>query len=458
MPAPAPAPAKAAPAAPSPAKAAAATGAAKAAAAAASVPSKAPPAAKPTSGGTPPVPDDTVTGEYIDQVGRELEDLDAGGTGILDKKPKDKARDKAKPVVKPPDKTDDEPAEPAADDDQTPPADGEPVTKPGDKPEGEKEPKTNADLRKAYDRANVRIKEELEPKLQKYEARIKELEEREPQEVEPLRQKLTEIQKRNDELESEIAYVNYSSSKEFKEQYAQPYIDAFQAALSDIKELTVEDADGNDRPATEADLLEIANMDLGDAVKAANAKFGDAAQEVLAHRRVLRELGRKQNKALEEARAKGLERTKQAQEQAKASSGKMVQMWKQVNQQLETKFPKWFAPEEGDKEGNELLEKGRAMAARMFSPTEETRPKTPEEAVRLHALIYQKAANHDRLALRLKKASARVKELEESLKQYEDSEPQGGRAGGTPRGGGGAGDFGNYEEEIDALDRKGPIG
>jgi len=132
----------------------------------------------------------------------------------------------------------------------------------------------------------------------------------------------------------------------------------------------------------------------------------------------------------------------------------MRKLWAQTNQALTEKYKNWFAPEEGDADGNDLLTKGRQLADRMFSPTEETRPKTPEEAVRLHALIYNKAANHDRLALRLKKASARVKELEESLKQYEDSEPHGGRPG-SGRAAGAPG-IGDYESEIDALSAKGP--
>ena len=93
------------------------------------------------------------------------------------------------------------------------------------------------------------------------------------------------------------------------------------------------------------------------------------------------------------------------------------------------RFPKMFAPVEGDTEGNELLAKGFAAADRLFAPTKDSAFKTPEERIQFHALLRNKIANHDRLALRLKTMQAELAEAKESLAAYEKSEPPAGKGG-----------------------------
>src|SRR6185369_12722913 len=398
-------------------------------------------------------PKHEVDGDWLNTVGKELEDLDATGK-VTRPAPKPKAKPKAEVPDAP-----DAPDAPAEEETQTeiqpPDAPDAPETPAPEVPE-EADLKTNAGLRKAFDRAQLKIKNELEPELTKARTRIKELESREPEEVTPLREKLTAIEKRNQELENEIEYVNYSSSKEFQEKYAQPYLNAWNRALNDVQQLTVETENGETRQATEEDLLYISRLKLGEAITQADAMFGRGTPTILRHRELIRELAEAQDNALRTAKDKGGERLKAQQAQSQQQTEKMRKMWTQTNQALAEKYKTWFAPEEGDQEGNALLDKGRKLADRMFSPTEETRPKRSEEAVRLHALIYNKAANHDRLALRLKKASARVAELEESLKQYEESEPHGGRPGAGGRPSSATSAANEYESEIDALSAKGP--
>jgi hypothetical protein len=418
---------------------------------------KAPAPAKPAPKAAPkpapkvaaPAPDpkpnqDDVNSGWFKKEFAELDELDAQNVP----RPAPGAKPKPKAVEEP--ETPEPETETVTDPEEATPPDERGV----ERPRPEKAPETNAELRKAFDRAQLRIKDELEPKLTKAEARVKELESREPEEVAPLREKLTAIEKRNQELESEIEYVNFSSSEKFKNEYAQPYLTAFQKALKSVQQLTVETPEGEERPATQEDLLFIANLPEGEAIKKAGAMFGDAASVILRHREKLVDLAEKQQEALESARSKSGERSKQRQKEESELLNQSRAMWKDTNQKLAEKYPTWFAPDEDDKEGNELLAKGRQLAARLFEPTDETRPKTPEEAVRLHSLIFNKAANHDRLALRLKKSSARIKELEEELKQFEASEPGSGRA--TTPGRGAVGVITDYESEIDELSRKGP--
>ena len=330
--------------------------------------------------------------------------------------------------------------------------------KPGDQPPPEPgEPVKISDLRTAYQTLKKKVKEEFEPKLQQVqtlEAKIKELETSNPPEVSILQERLSAAEKRRDELETEIRFVDYSKSKEFADKYQKPYTDAWRSAMNDLAELTVEDPNGSTRKASQEDLLKLSNLPLGEARRQANALFGDSADDVMAHRRNIIQLSNAQSKALEEARLAGTEKAKLSDTERKAQIEKTQKAWGEVNSAIAKKWPNMFAPVEGDTEGNSLLEKGRALADRLFSPTEETRPKTPEEALQVHAMIRNKVANHDRLALRLKGARARIAELEASLKEFEAHSPNGGLSGGAP--GGGTKDFmDEVDAEIDAMDKKG---
>lgn len=430
--APAPAPAKAAPAAPA----------------------KAAPAAKPVAPIAPPKekdPSDYMAGEM-----EELDRLDKGESTPAPVPAKKKA---GKPAVKPPEQPEVKPAEESEEDqeldalakdkNETPPEE-----QPEEPAQEHEAPKTNPELRKALDRAQVRIKE-VEPELTKAQARIKELEAREPEEVGTLRERSQHLEARNKQLEERITFLDYQSSEEFKTKYAEPYYNAYAKTLKDIEQLSIELPDGKMRRATEADMLELAQSPLGERFGKAAEMFGDAANFVLNRVEKLVELSDAQTEALTNAQKTAGERAKRMQSEAQASTAKKREMWQGVNKELSEKYPKWFAPVEGDKEGNELLAKGQSLAKRLFEPTPETAPKTPEEAVRLHALIYQKASNHDRMALRARKAEARIAELEKTIAEFEASEPSADV--GRPSSGGGGADGGeDYEAEIEELSRKGP--
>lgn len=386
------------------------------------------------------------------EVGADLDALaEEGDAKAEGRKPGEKRQDRvpAKPV---------KPAEGGT----KPPEDGTKPPESGTKPpeggtkEPEPEPKGLVETRTAYQTLKKKFKEEYEPKLQqvqKLEAKVKELETANPPEMKALQERLEAAEKRNAQLEGDIEFIDFSKSAKFEKEYKLPYRQAWAAALADLEELTVEDEAGNTRKAGEKDLLELANLPLGAARKKANAMFGESADDVMAHRRKVIDLANAQNRALEEARNNATERATTAESTRKANSEKTIKMWTEANAAIVQKWPKMFAPVEGDAEGNALLQKGEAMADRLFSPTDETKPKTPEDAIRLHALIRNKIRNHDRLALWLKNANAKIKELETTLAQYESSEPNGGQGGG-PGKGGTKSYMQEAEDEIDELARK----
>lgn len=351
------------------------------------------------------------------------------------------------------------PAKPAAERGVEPPDPNKPPgDKPGDQPPIEPgEPVKISDLRTAYQTLKKKVKDEFEPKLQQVqtlEAKVKELESVNPPEVSVLQERLAAAEKRRDELETEIRFVDYSKSKEFADKYQKPYTDAWRSALNDLAELTVEDADGSTRRATQEDLLKLSNLPLGEARRQANALFGDSADDVMAHRRKIIELSNAQTKAIDDARLAGTEKAKLTSAERKAQFEQTQKAWGEVNAAIVKKWPHMFGPVEGDTEGNALLTKGLALADKLFSPTAENRPKSPEEALQIHAMIRNKVANHDRLALRLKVARERIVELESSLKEFEAHSPNGGLSGGSP--GAGTKDFmEEVDAEIDAMDKQG---
>jgi len=270
------------------------------------------PAPKPDAPGRPVIQQkheaDT---EWLNTVGKELEDLDAVGKVVRPApKPKDKPKPDASDASDAPDETDPTQTETAPD------APDLVDPKPADEPDL----RTNAGLRKAFDRAQLRIKDDLEPELTKARTRIKELESREPEEVTPLREKLTAIEKRNQALEQEIEYVNFSSSEKFQKDYAEPYLKAWNKALNDVQQLQVETENGEMRPANEDDLLYISRLNLGEAIKQADAMFGRGATTILRHRELIRELAEAQDSALRTAKEKASERIKEQQTQSQQQS------------------------------------------------------------------------------------------------------------------------------------------
>lgn len=414
-------------------------------------PSAAPPE-KPSGDAAPVQPIEKAI-SFDEEIDADLASLDD------DNKGKQVAKPKPKPIEKP-----EKPEE-----DQEPNLDDEPKTKPDAEPV---KPVKAADLRTAYEGLKKRVKDEFEPKVAKLEARIKELESSGPETVKPIMEELEAKKKRLDELESKIKFADYKESTEFKEKYEKPYQEAWKKASKDLEELTIPNDDGTTRQASAADLLQLANLPLGEARAAARQMFGDAADDVMAHRRVIRELSEAQTKALEDAKTNATEREKKLAAQRQIEHQEVTKMWTEANKALSEKYPLWFAESEGDTEGNELLRKGFSLADLHFVGVSGLKPEQIDnlpprfrdaikakgdldvkDRIALDAILRNKIASHTRLASSLKKSEARIKELEKALAEYEGSEPPAGKAGGKTTSKRTDG-LGEAMEELDAIDRK----
>lgn len=283
-------------------------------------------------------------------------------------------------------------------------------------------------LREAYETSKRRVKE-LESEL----TSIKETHAK--ADVGELQTQLEAANKRAEAAETELKYTRYEKSDEYKKKYVEPLTRAFHKAYGDVVQLTLTDGDGNERPATKEDFDGILRMPLGQAKMEAK-KFGEFAEEVMAHRRKILELHEEAGRAIEEYRTQGSEREKSMSAQQAATQQRAAKLFGQLNEQARKKNPDWFTPVEGDEEGNKLLQWGYGLADKLFGDQSKL---SEGERVALHSAAYNQLAGFGRMALRVKKLTEQVKELETKLEQYEESEPSGGgrkpKPAGAPAGG-----------------------
>jgi len=270
----------------------------------------------------------------------------------------------------------------------------------------------------------------------KAEARALELESKigDPATLEAASQRATAAEKRLAELEEHIRYVDYSRSSEFAEKYQKPYEEAWTKAVNDLKELSVTTADGTTRAATAQDLLHLANLPLGEARKLANEVFGDAADDVMAHRRRVKELSEAQEKALTDAKINSKQWLEQSLSASKKLADEIKQLWTTETAAKEAKY-EFLKPKDGDDEWNEILERSTELVESAYASNARDPKLTPEqraEVIRKHSAVHARARAYGPLRLELKRLRAQLAERDAKLKQYEGSEPTVGN--GAPRG------------------------
>ncbi len=358
---------------------------------------------------------------------------------------------------------------PPVDDDQPAKDEPEPEKEPElptdtEKPVEEPKPSNIRALGKAYDEVKKKVSSEYLPKIQSLEAKTKEYERtieemrKGAPDLKPVHEKMTALEKENQQLREVVRFADYRKSPEFTEKYERPYNEAWSKAVSEVTQLTLSMEDGTVRKATANDLLALANAPLDQLDDLAAQWFPKSSPRVIRHVEKIRDLAEQQDKALEEAKkGAGEFQTKRTIEQ-QAHDAEIAKAYTEVGAQLATKYPKWFAPDETDPQGNELLRKGFDYAGTVFDNKPDTingenRVLTPVEKVKRLAVIKAKAANHDRLVARLKAEQKRATELEAKLAEYEQSEPPTDGAG-SPSGTRNGGDWqSEVEAELRKLDR-----
>lgn len=300
--------------------------------------------------------------------------------------------------------------------------------KPGEKPTTPDPKKEKANPWKLYEHSKTRIAALEQENSQLKEKLVPEADR------ETFLKRLNEAEGRAKALEDEIRFVNYSKSEEFKTKYEAPYEKAWKVAMAELSEIGILDPQTNQqRPVEAKDLLTLVNMPLGQAREMANAVFGDFADDVMAHRKEIRNLFEQRTQALEEAKTKGAEREKLHKEQYDAITKKIGEdtqkLWKSANETAhkDEKYGKYFVPIEGDEEGNIRLGKGFQLVDRAFSDPSPADPRlSPEERtqiVKRHAAVRNRAAAFGRLVAQNTKLTTELETLKKELEQYKASTP-----------------------------------
>jgi hypothetical protein len=438
-------------------------------------PSKEAPSPTPTPAqiGSEAQPTERPTEEWMGGIEGELADLDAGKPlpGQRERTEDGKFKPAVKPKVKP--KEEEQPPEELQGEQPK-------ETPPPEKIEETPKPGKAAEIRTAYESLKNKVQKELQPEIQKLRTKVAELESKTATDPAPLLEKIGGLEKRNAELQKKIAVMDYMEDPDFKKNFIDPYERAWADAVEDFKELLVivpgetdefGDRKNTTRPATPDDLLKLSTMGLSAMDAAAQEMFGPSYARAINHIQKIKELRKAQEKGRSEAERKALEAKEGAQLQWQKQAKEIADTWVNANKNLQEKYPKAFKPDETDPEDKAAHTKGFAFADLMFlgsanlQPEQiEALPKFLQETVRsgkplseqqktqMHALARVKMANHDRKVAALKKAVARIAELEKSLSEYESSEPTAAKAGESPRASGKAWDQ-VVEDELRALDK-----
>ena len=311
---------------------------------------------------------------------------------------------------------------------------GVPKPKPKEPPKPPEEPPTGPmkapELRAAYAKVKERAAE-LEKELESYKSGGKPVDEGEKKayvsEIETLKNQLEEADKT-------IKAVAYERSQEYHDKYEKPFVDAWQEGVQTVQGMNVQTQDGDTRKGTPEDFAAIMQVqDNEQAANMAQEMFGANAFYVLSQRRDIIKLHQKRVRALDEFQSNLTERQKaeqgKMQEQAKAQEEKRIQaqaLFKKFNTEAAEKYPQYFAPVDGDDEGNELLARGYRDADLAFSAAQEM---PIEKRVRLHSAIRNRAAAFSRLVHQLKSKDGEIEALKAELDEIKGSTPGPGQEG-----------------------------
>ena len=275
--------------------------------------------------------------------------------------------------------------------------------------------------------------QELEAKLKEAEARTPEV----PPDVAKIQADYQRLVKENQEHRERLTRADYANSPDYEQKYKAPYHQAYMRGRTAVA--GIRDADGTVigglkvrivnpeteevtyRPGTSEDFDKLYGMTDSDADEAAEKMFGPSARRVIALRDTAKERAEMAYAAIKENTAKYAE-TKQA-EEARSSSQKLALrgLWKKVNDDLQTKHAEWFGEREDDKEWNEALAKGTAIAQQRFG--EQYLQLPPEQRVVLDAQVFNRTRAFTPMRLLIGKQATEIAELKKTVEQLRGSGP-----------------------------------
>jgi len=241
------------------------------------------------------------------------------------------------------------------------------------------------------------------------------------------------IRKNAEELDTEVRYLNYTRSGEYKQKYETPLREAWQTALGDIDGIRVTDADGTERDASHHDIMAILNVPVAKAAIIAQETFGPAAPEIMAHRRRLLELTQARDKSIAEWKEKGAQREVERSKQVEGRQSRSRELFESQFSDYEKSHPQLFGREEGDDDGNKLLDESDRLIRIALKGEGVDADMGYEDKVDLitkaQAQVALRARAYGRERLRVIRLQQKVAELEKKVGKVRSSEP--GQGEGT---------------------------
>jgi hypothetical protein len=248
-----------------------------------------------------------------------------------------------------------------------------------------------------------------------------------------LKAEMDSIRKNAEELDTEVRYLNYTRSGEYKQKYETPLREAWQTALGDIEGIRVTDADGTERDANHQDIMALLNVPVAKAAIIAQETFGPAAPEIMAHRRRLIELTQARDKSISEWKEKGAQREIESKKQLEGRQTRSRELFESQFADYEKTHAQLFGREEGDEDGNKLLDesdrlvrialKGEGIDADMGYDDK------VDLITKAQAQVALRARAYGRERLRVIRLQQKVAELEKKFGKVRLSEP--GQGEGT---------------------------
>jgi hypothetical protein len=248
-----------------------------------------------------------------------------------------------------------------------------------------------------------------------------------------LKAEMDSIRKNAEELDTEVRYLNYTRSGEYKQKYETPLREAWQTALGDIDGIRVTDADGTERDASHHDIMAILNVPVAKAAIIAQEMFGAAAPEIMTHRRRLLELTQSRDKSISEWKEKGAQREVERSKQVEGRQSRSRELFESQFSDYEKSHPQLFGREDGDDDGNKLLDESDRLIRIALKGEGVDADMGYEDKVDLitkaQAQVALRARAYGRERLRVIRLQQKVAELEKKVGKVRSSEP--GQGEGT---------------------------
>lgn len=349
-----------------------------------------------------------------------------------------------------------EPAAPTNIDDSIPGRKPQPASPPPSPaaPKAPTEPNTPKELREAYRQKSAefdRINSELAEARKALESARSEGEKAAAAKI---AKEIEDLKKERDELNTRVAYTDFTQSKEYEEQYIRPLKERWNSIGEELKGWTYTDDNDNKVPVTLDHVNQLLRMTTPEAAAHAQKLFGAAASEFMAHRRDLLTMYQKRDAAVAEWREKGSQLREQREAESRTSTERAIADFDSAIGKYADDRKDIFAPDDKNDEEKAFYEKGKAIVDIAFRgkglPPGLTAEQRRSFIIQNQANVAAKAAAFGHLMVRLGAKDAEIEALKKKLAEFETTEPGAGATRSTPAGKGDEKQLSPFEQ-IDAL-------